>query len=116
GRFFGGGLLIGREATLDDGLFDVYVVGAHLGPREALRLAAAMHRRELGVHDGLAYYRTARLTAVLSRPADVNLDGEVQRMAHRLVFEVRPGALRVFARAAGVTALWAPEGLAVERS
>lgn len=116
GRYFGGGLLIGRDATLDDGLLDVYLVGPNLGVREALRLAAALRRGAIGEHDGLAHYRTTRLTADLSRPAEVNLDGEVRRLEHRLVFEVHPGALRAFARAAGVTAIWAPEGLAVERS
>jgi YegS/Rv2252/BmrU family lipid kinase len=114
GRYFGGGMVIARDATLDDGLLDVHVLAAHIGPAEALKLAAAARLGAMEDMDGIAHYRTERLTARLSRPAEVNLDGELVNMEQQLEFAVLPGALQVFARAAGVTPIWVSEGLASE--
>lgn len=114
GRYFGGGCVVAREATLDDGLLDVYVLGADIGPAEALKMAAALRTGTLEDQTDLIHARSSRFTARLSRPADVNLDGELVPMEAQLHFEVLPRALSVYAPAVVLEPLIAPETLAPE--
>ena len=102
GRYFGGGLVAGREATLVDGLFDVQILEPEVGPAAALRLARAARHGELEDLPGVFHTRVERFTARLSRPTEVNLDGELVAMEENLAFEVLPGVLGVYAPGDGV--------------
>lgn len=99
GRYYGGGNVLAPDATLDDGLLDVYVLSAEVSKTELLNLAAATRLGTLGDQPHVTYYRTASLTARLVGPVQINLDGEVLTMDSRLDFEVLPRALGVYAPA-----------------
>lgn len=108
GRYFGGGNLAGPTAALDDGLLDVQVVQPELPARALPRLAGALRRGELGAQPEAMAFRTARVEVALSRPAAVNLDGEVMALGDRLAFEVVPGAIEVVAPARVTVARMGP--------
>lgn len=111
GRYFGGGNVVARDATLDDGLLDVYVLSEEIGAAEALKMAAAVRQGGLEDQTGLLYARSARFTAKLSRPTEVNLDGELVPLEALLQFEVLPRALSVYARPVALDPLFAPDAL-----
>jgi diacylglycerol kinase (ATP) len=98
GHRFGGGMRVAPKARLDDGLFDVVI----LGPvsRRALatdllpRVYRGAHLRHAAIHLG----RGARVTVAAAVPFPLELDGEVVGVAPAR-FELLPGALRVLAPA-----------------
>jgi YegS/Rv2252/BmrU family lipid kinase len=114
GRYFGGGNVVARDATLDDGLLDVYVLESDLGAAEALKMAAAVRQGGLEDQPGLFYARASRFTARMSRSTEVNLDGELIPMEAQLQFEVLPRALSVYARPVALDPLVAPDSLTPE--
>lgn len=95
GRYFGGGVPVGPEARVDEGLLDVYVLPAPVTVLEALRLAWRFRHGELAQHAGALALRTRRFVARFPGPIALNLDGEVHPMDATLEFEVVPGALTV---------------------
>lgn len=111
GRYYGGGNVVAPDATLDDGLLDVYVLSADVSKTELIGLAAAARRGTLGEHPHIMYYRTARLSASLVGPVQINVDGEVLAMEGRLEFEVLPRALGVYAPATPMDPAWVPGSL-----
>ncbi len=77
GQFFGGGMWIAPEARLDDGLFDVVVVG-DLSRRSVLANGPKIYR---GRHLGLDGVEVIRASSVAARPLGdepvlVDVDGE----------------------------------------
>jgi YegS/Rv2252/BmrU family lipid kinase len=111
GRYYGGGNVVAPDATLDDGLLDVYVLSADVSKTELIGLAAAARRGTLGEPPHIMYYRTARLSASLVGPVQINVDGEVLAMEGRLEFEVLPRALGVYAPATPMDPAWVPGAL-----
>lgn len=105
GRFFGGGMKIAPEATLDDGLFDLCIVG-DIGVGTFVRHGPKLYRGEHGALADVRFLRGRRveLTAVENVPVLVEADGEV---AGRLpaTFELLPGAATVLAPWASSEAL-----------
>jgi YegS/Rv2252/BmrU family lipid kinase len=96
GMYFGGGNLVGKAAP-DSGLLEVIALGGELGPAQALGLAAALKLGTLADLPQALHVRAARLEVKLSRPAEVNLDGELLALGQELHFELLPGALAVYA-------------------
>lgn len=95
GRFFGGGLPIAPRARLDDGRFDVIVLG-DLTRRALLRHA---HRFYRGTHTALKHVFTVRGTRITATPttdATVRLDVDGEPLGRLpATFEIVPQALRV---------------------
>lgn len=94
GRFYGGGVLVARGSTLDDGVLAVYTLGAE-GRFKLLRTLALLR---LGVpldRPGDVFVQAPEVF-VKTRPErlPVNLDGEI-RTRTPVRFAVVPGALRV---------------------
>jgi YegS/Rv2252/BmrU family lipid kinase len=95
GGYFGGGMHIAPEAAIDDGLFDVVLLG-DLSRLEALQLGARIYR---GEHTGLPKVRTARARSVRAEPVDrsakvlLDVDGETPGKLPA-TWSVLPGALR----------------------
>lgn len=112
GRYFGGGALIAPEASLDDGLLDVHVLGDSFGPTEAIKLAAAFRLGTLGEQAAIFHFRTPWLTASLQGPVELNADGELLRLEAPLRFEVVPRALSVYAPSSAMESAWDPTSLA----
>jgi diacylglycerol kinase family enzyme len=109
GRYYGGGMVVAPDATLDDGLLDVYVLSADASKAELLKLAAAARRGTLGDQPHILYFRTPRLSAALAGPVQINVDGEVLAMEGHLAFEVVPRALGVYAPATPMVPVWVKE-------
>ncbi|HEX8140120.1 MAG TPA: diacylglycerol kinase family protein [Pyrinomonadaceae bacterium] len=95
-RYFGGGMKVAPQAILDDGRFDVIIIG-DLG---ALKILGHAPQLYLGTHLRLDQVHHRRAARVEARPADkkrevaIEVDGE---LVGRLpaTFEILPGALRV---------------------
>jgi YegS/Rv2252/BmrU family lipid kinase len=96
GRFFGGGMRICPEALLDDGLFDLVIVG-NLG---RVGVMANIHRIYSGHHLTMKEVQGTRLRRLRVAPADreakipLEVDGETPGHLPAS-FELLPGALRV---------------------
>jgi YegS/Rv2252/BmrU family lipid kinase len=94
GRFFGGGMEVAPDATLDDGRFDVIT----LGPMSMADLLLRGHRIYKGTHLSLPQVSAARARRVEAQPVDpgerilLDVDGEVPGMLPA-TFELLPGAL-----------------------
>ena len=96
GRFFGGGMRICPEALLDDGLFDLVIVG-NLG---RVGVMAKIHRIYSGHHLTMKEVQGTRGRRMKVAPADreakipLEVDGETPGHLPAS-FELLPGALRV---------------------
>ena len=94
-RAFGGGMFIAPDAELDDGEFDVVVVG-EVGK---LRFVANLPKVFKGTHveeDEVRVFRASQLELTASRPFPVYADGEhLTELPARL--RILPRALRVLA-------------------
>jgi diacylglycerol kinase (ATP) len=91
-RYCGGGMHVAPEARLDDGLFDVYVLG-EFGRFEAVRNLPLLYRGQLMKRaDKIKYFRARRITASCEKPVLLNLDGE-QPGQLPVSIEMVPGAL-----------------------
>jgi len=93
GAFYGGGMMICPDASRDDGLLDICVVG-EVSRREVLRLLSAVFS---GKHVGdphVEFFRTRTVRIESAQPCELHLDGE---LAGTLPAEFRavPSALRV---------------------
>jgi YegS/Rv2252/BmrU family lipid kinase len=93
GRHYGGGMTIAEDATIDDGLLNVYSIE----PVPLLRLAGIAPLLMRGSHDrsdAVMVVSTQELELVTDRPIPVNADGELVGTTPAR-FSVVPGALRV---------------------
>jgi YegS/Rv2252/BmrU family lipid kinase len=96
-RYFGGGMKIAPDAKLDDGLFDVVVIG----DLSAAEILANAHKLYRGSHLSLDRVGHARARSVSARPAEnaarvaLEIDGELLGAYLPATFEVVPSALLV---------------------
>jgi diacylglycerol kinase (ATP) len=93
GRHYGGGMTIAEDATIDDGLLNVYSIE----PVPLLRLAGIAPLLRRGSHDrsdAVMVVSTQELELVTDRPIPVNADGEMVGTTPAR-FSVVPGALQV---------------------
>lgn len=95
GRFFGGGVLVARDSSLDDGALFVYGLGARGRWQLLSTLTLLMLRIPLD-RPGDFFFKTNAVRIETIPGLRVNLDGEI-RAATPTTFEVVPGALRVLA-------------------
>ncbi len=99
-RYFGGGMKIAPEAKLNDGRFDVVVIG-ELGASDTLLNAPKLY---LGTHLGMRQVRHTLARRVAARPVKddtevlIEVDGELPGRLPA-IFEILPQALRVRCRA-----------------
>ncbi len=93
GRFYGGGLVVAPDSSIDDRNLDVYVI--ELGRRRDL-IGIARHLRsgDFVSQKGVAYYRTPRLRLETVPELRVNVDGEIISRTSQ-EFSVAPNALSV---------------------
>jgi diacylglycerol kinase (ATP) len=95
GRFYGGGVLVARRSTLEDGMLNAYALGTR-GRWQLLRTVAMLR---LGIpidRPGDHFLQTTSLRVETWPPLRVNCDGEI-RATTPVTFTVDPGALRVLA-------------------
>jgi YegS/Rv2252/BmrU family lipid kinase len=96
GRFFGGGMQIAPHALLNDGLFDVIVVG----DLKMLRFIANSHKLYRGTHLGLPSIRAFQGRRVVATPLEgpvfIDADGE-QPGILPVEYEILPKKLAMYA-------------------
>jgi YegS/Rv2252/BmrU family lipid kinase len=93
GRFFGAGMQTAPRATVDDGLFDVVVLG-DLSFAEQLKLSRLIYRGEHLSMAKVESYRARTVSATSNDRVLLDVDGEQPGMLPAR-FELLPGALRV---------------------
>ena len=95
-RYFGGGMKVAPHAILDDGRFDIVLIG----DLSTLKILANAHKLYRGTHLDMDEVHTARARLVIVRPAHKNqqvaleIDGELPGRLPA-TFEIVPKALRV---------------------
>ena len=94
GRFFGGGVLVADESTLDDGTLTIYTLGGR--SRWQLLRTVALLRFQVPLNrPGDVFLQTTTALLQTESPGKrVNLDGEI-RTTTPVTFTVVPKALRV---------------------
>ena len=93
GRFYGGGVLVDNDNTLDDGALSAYCLG--MSSRwELLRTVVLQKMRIPLGRPGDAYLRASTLTVETWPSLPVNLDGEI-RTKTPVEFSIEAQALRV---------------------
>lgn len=93
GSTFGGGMRILPEAQLDDGLFDVLIMG-DLSRVELFANIARVYRGSHLTHPKIRHGRAKRVTVTSSEPLLLDVDGEQPGLAPA-TFTIVPGALKV---------------------
>jgi diacylglycerol kinase (ATP) len=92
GRHFGGGLTPAPDAKMDDGLFDVVVVGDIDFPEVRRNLGRFRRGTHLS-HPAISHFRTAALDTECLDDMLLDMDGELCG-TNPTRFEVIPGAIR----------------------
>ncbi len=97
GRYFGGGMTVDKESSIDDGVLHLYSI--HAGPWWSLLTLLPALRRGTHAKSPRVFNVTGkRLSVRTKRPKRISADGEI--VAHAPAeFVVKPGAIRVFAPA-----------------
>jgi YegS/Rv2252/BmrU family lipid kinase len=93
GRYQGGGMLIAPEAEVDDGLFDVLLIG-DITKRDFVLNVAKIYRGTHLSHPKIDLLRSATVSVDAAVPVPIELDGE-QPGTTPARFEVVPRALRL---------------------
>jgi diacylglycerol kinase family enzyme len=93
GRYLGGGMMMCPEASPDDGLFDVLLIG-DVTKRDLVRTMPKIYRGTHLPHPKAELLRGAVVSVDSDAPLPVQLDGE-QPGTTPVRFEVVPKALRL---------------------
>jgi YegS/Rv2252/BmrU family lipid kinase len=96
GQYFGGGMHIAPNATIDDGLFDVVTIEGRPFLQQAM-LTPHLYRGAILGQPGVTCTRAKKVVAEAADfrgPILLDVDGEAPGMLPA-TFEVRPGALRL---------------------
>lgn len=75
GRFFGGGMLIAPNAEIDDGLFDVIVIG-ELSKWDLVAFTPKLYSGKLLSIPGVKHFKTSNIMVDSHEDVLLNLDGE----------------------------------------
>ena len=93
GRYQGGGMLIAPEAEVDDGLFDVLVIG-DITKRDFVLNVGKIYRGTHLSHPKIELLKSAAVSIAADVPVPLELDGE-QPGTTPARFDVLPGALKL---------------------
>jgi len=96
GQYDGGGMHVAPNARLDNGVFDVYIIG-RVGVLDAL---TSLHKLYLGRlrerPDVVKYFRARHLSFTSTEEVKINTDGEMPGVLPARI-DLLPGALRITA-------------------
>jgi YegS/Rv2252/BmrU family lipid kinase len=93
GRWHGGGMLLAPDASPDDGVFDVVLIG-DIGKLDFLTTAPKIYKGGHVRHRKVEVLRSRRVEVTAPATLPIELDGE-QVGTTPATFEIVPGALRV---------------------
>jgi YegS/Rv2252/BmrU family lipid kinase len=99
GRWHGGGMKLAPDATPDDGLFDVVLIG-DVSKLDFVTTAPKLYSGRHVAHPKVEVLRSATVQVDAAQPLPVELEGE-QVGTTPARFEIVPGALRVRAPSSG---------------
>lgn len=94
GQYYGGGMHVAPAALLDNGLFDVYVVGDISYGQALLNLPKLYRGRLTDRSDKVRYFRAKQIDASSEAKVAIGMDGEHPGFLPA-TFEIMPRALRV---------------------
>lgn len=97
GVHYGGGMRVSENASIDDGMLDVYAI-ATVSIHELIALGPRLIDGTLGAHEKVTTFRAASLRIDTGKKMPVNTDGEITTETPA-AFSVVRGALEVFAPA-----------------
>lgn len=95
GQFLGGGMWLAPEAKIDDGLFDIVIIG-NLKRAEALMNIPRLYRGRLALHSKVKVMRGRRVEVTSTQEVLLEADGEAPGKLPA-VFEIIPGAIKLLA-------------------
>jgi diacylglycerol kinase (ATP) len=93
GKYGGGGMMTTPDAELDDGLFDVMVIG-NINALDLISQLPKLYQGTHVNHPKVDVYRAARVEITPTRPMALQADGELLGQAPA-VFSLLPGALEL---------------------
>lgn len=93
GQYFGGGMLVAPHARIDDGLFEIVIVGDVTRP-EVLKNIPRLYRGTLAKHAKVRTLRARRLEATSTQQVLIEADGEAPGKLSA-VFEIVPRAVKL---------------------
>lgn len=93
GRFYGGGLTVAADATIDDGRLDLYSL-APISRRKLLRALPALISGRHTELEEVSMVKDTAMTITTERPMDISTDGELTTRT--------PAAIQVLPRAVSV--------------
>jgi len=94
GRYYGGGMTISAEASIDDGWLRAYCIET-IDAGKMARLFMALRRGALAQHSEIRTLRGKEIEVITRRPQRINVDGELIGETPAK-FKVLPNALEVF--------------------
>ncbi len=94
GQYFGGGMWIAPQADIQDGFFDVCVLG-NVSKLEFLRAFPSIFSGKHLSHPAIKFYRARHVRVEADGPMLAQTDGEVIGQTP-ISFQVRPEGLRIF--------------------
>lgn len=95
GQFLGGGMWLAPEAKIDDGLFDIVIIG-DLNRIEALMNIPRLYRGTLAMHPKVKVVRGRRVEVTSAQEVLLEADGEAPGKLPA-IFEIIPGAIKLLA-------------------
>ncbi|MDE3088216.1 MAG: diacylglycerol kinase family lipid kinase [Chloroflexota bacterium] len=93
GKYFGGGMMVGPNATLDDGQFDVIILG-DFGTLEVVLNTPRLYNGTILNHPKVSEYRGQTVTVEAKQRMLIEADGELIGEGPA-TFRVLPGALKL---------------------
>lgn len=93
GKYFGGGMMMGPDAEVDDGLFDVVIMG-DLSKREVVLLSGDIYKGTHIEHPKVKTFKAKKIVAESNEEVLIDMDGE-QPGKLPCVFEIVPKCLNL---------------------
>ncbi len=93
GQFFGGGMWIAPKARIDDGLFEVVIIG-DISRREVLANIHKLYNGTLENHPKVRYFQGRKVTLKSNSDVMIETDGEQPGLLPA-TFEILPGAINI---------------------
>ncbi len=95
GQYFGGGMWVAPKAKLDDGQFDIVIVGDVTRP-EVVKNISRLYRGTLAEHPKVKVFRGRRVEVNSTQEVLLDADGEAPGKLPA-IFELLPGAVHLLA-------------------
>jgi len=93
GKYFGGGMMVAPDAVMDDGVFDIIILG-NLSKPDIIKSFPLIYKGKHMNHPKLKYYRGSKIKVTSGGKGLIEVDGEIPGRADA-VFELMPKAFKI---------------------